>query len=223
VADREHGRPAPATTTRVVGEDWYGLDLSGRTGSQVHYSDLDLTETTSDAGLTFEECVFYDSRFNASVHTGAAFVNCAFTGCSFFGARFVECKLVGSRFDRCTFNQLVVERGDWSFTGLHGADLHTASLTDVRMREADLTAARCDGATVVGVDLSGAWLDKVNFERCDLRRSDLSTLDPATVNLRGAIIGWEQAIVLVTAMGLDVRPDSDIAPPDRSRRRSPSR
>ena len=220
MAERRPDRSGPTTTSRVVGEDWYGLDLSGRTASQVHHSGVDLTETTSDSGLTFDECAFFDCEFNASVHTGAAFVNCAFTGCSFFGARFVECKFVGSKFDRCTYDQLVVERGDWSFTGLPAADLHSASFSDVRMREADLNGARFDGATVVGVDLSGAWLDKVNFERCDLRRSDLSTLDPATVNLRSAIIGWDQAIVIATAMGLDVRPDSDTAPAERPRRRA---
>lgn len=215
MADRRHGHPAPATTSRVVGEDWYALDLSGRAASQVAYSGLDLTETTSTAGLTFEECTFHDCRFNASDHAGAAFVNCTFTGSSFFGARFAACKFVGSMFDRCTFDQLVVEGGDWSFTGLPGADLHSASFTDVRMREVDLTGARLDGATVVGVDLSGAALAKANLERCDLRRSDLSALDPATVNLRAAIIGWEQAITLVAAMGLDVRPDSDTTPATR--------
>jgi uncharacterized protein YjbI with pentapeptide repeats len=219
MADRGQDRRGPVTTERVVGEDWYGLDLSSRTAARVAYSGVDLTETTSDAGLTFEECVFFDSQFNASTHTGAAFLNCAFTGCSFFGARFVECKFVGSKFDRCTYDQLVVERGDWSFVGLSAADLHSASFTDVRMREADLSAARLDGATAVGVDLSGAWLSRTNFERCDLRRSDLSTLDPSSAKLRGAIIGWEQAIVLATTMGLDVRPDADTSPADRPRRR----
>jgi len=219
MADRGPARPTPATTSRVVGEDWYGTDLTGHTAAKVHYSAVDLTETTSDGGMNFEECAFFDCQFNASVHTGAAFVNCVFTGCSFFGARFAECKFVGSRFDRCTFDQLVVERGDWSFTGLPTADLHSASFTDVRMREADLNAVRFDGATVVGVDLSGAWLEKANFQRCDLRRSDLSTLDPSVVNLRGAIIGWEQAIALAASMGLDVRPDSDTTPADRPRRK----
>lgn len=213
-------RAEPATTDRVVGEDWYGLDLTGRTASAVGYSGLDLTETTSTAGLTFEACVFRDVRFNAAEHAGAAFLNCAFTGCTFFAAKFVECKFVGSTFQRCTFDRLVVEHGDWSFTGLAGADLHSASFTGVRMREADLGGARFDGATVVGCDLSGATLAKVSFEHCDLRRSDLSAIDPWRAKLAGAVIGWEQAIVIATAMGLDVRPDSDTSPAARPHRRT---
>jgi fluoroquinolone resistance protein len=41
--------------------------------------------------------------------------------------------------------------------------------------------------------------------RADLRRSDLSALDPETVTLRGAIIGWDQAATIAAALGLDVR------------------
>jgi uncharacterized protein YjbI with pentapeptide repeats len=73
------------------------------------------------------------------------------------------------------------------------------------MREADLTAARCEGATLTGLDLSGAQLAKASFERADLRGSDLSSLDPATVSLRGAIVDWQQAVTVATALGLDVR------------------
>ncbi len=207
MAERRPGQSAPETNERIVGEDWYGLDLSTQSHASVSFVDLDLTETTSTAGLVFEECVFRNARFNASAHTGAAFINCTFSGCNFFGAEFTECKFVGSAFDRSTFDQFVVRGGDWSFVGLPGADLHSAAFTDVRMREADLSGAKCDGATMSGLDLSGAMLEKASFERCDLRRSDLSALDPWTAKLRGAVIGWQQAITLASAMGLDVRPD----------------
>jgi hypothetical protein len=57
---------------------------------------------------------------------------------------------------------VTVERGDWSF-----------------------------------VDLSGA----------DLRGSDLSAVDPREVELAGAQVDVTQAVVLVTTLGLRVRPD----------------
>jgi uncharacterized protein YjbI with pentapeptide repeats len=195
------------TDARVVDEDWYGLELSQQSFAGTTYVDLDLTETTSEAGLVFSDCVFHNTRFNAAGHTGAAFLNCTFGNCSFFGAVFTDCKFVGSSFDKCTFDQLVVKGGDWSFVGLPGADLRGASFTDVRMREADLGGAKCDGATLVGLDLSAATLSKASFERADLRRTDLSALDPWTNPVRGAIIGWQQAVTVAEAMGLDVRPD----------------
>jgi fluoroquinolone resistance protein len=110
-------------------------------------------------------------------------------------------------FDRCTFNLLKVVGGDWSFVGLPGADLRTASFTGVRMREVDLVGARCEGSTLRDDDLSGSWFHRANLSRCDLRGSDVSAVDPLTVELGGAIITFDQAVVLATALGLDVRPE----------------
>ena len=56
-------------------------------------------------------------------------------------------------------------------------------------------------------DLSGAALDGADFTDCDLRGSDLSTLDPGTVRLAGAIIDVQQALTIAQALGLDVRAD----------------
>ena len=77
------------------------------------------------------------------------------------------------------------------------------------MREADLTGARCQGATLRRVDLAGAWLDSADLSGADLRGSDLSAVDPLTVELKGAIVDVDQAIVVAGALGLDVRPDED--------------
>jgi uncharacterized protein YjbI with pentapeptide repeats len=205
VADRAYGRTAPPTSSSVRGEDWYAEDLNGRTEAQVAYVDVDMSETTSASGAVFTDCTFRGVRFNVCSHSGAAFTNCTFSGCVFFGATFTDCKFVGSMFDRCTFDQLTVRGGDWSFAGLPGADLRTATFEDVRMREADLTGARCDGATLRRIDLSGAWLGKASFDRCDLRGSNLSVVDPWSASLRDAIVDWQQAVALASAMGLDVR------------------
>ena len=95
--------------------------------------------------------------------------------------------------------------GDWSFVGLPGADLRNAEFHQVRMREADLTAANCADAVFDDVDLSGALLHRVRFPRADLRGSDLSALDPVNAELAGAIVSPAQATVLVTSLGLKVR------------------
>lgn len=206
VADRKHGIQPPPTNTTVRSEDWYGQDVSGQTHTRVAFVDVDLTEATNQ-GATFAECTFRGVRFNVSRHADAAFLNCTFTRCVFFDATFTNCKLVGSMFDRCTHGLMKVTGGDWSFVGLPGADLRTASFSNVRMREADLTGARCQGATIRRVDLTGAWLHMANLSRCDLRGSDLSSVDPLSVELNGALISADQACVIAANLGLDVRTD----------------
>lgn len=106
-------------------------------------------------------------------------------------------------FDGCSYDLLKVEGGDWSFTGLPGADLRRASFRGVRLREADLTGARCAGVVLRDVDLSGAWTHKADFTGCDLRGSEISSIDPYTGELENA-------------RGLDVRHDYHLrtaAPP----------
>jgi uncharacterized protein YjbI with pentapeptide repeats len=196
---------AASTATEIRQADWYGEDISGQEHPRVAFVGVDLTEVTDD-GAVFTDCTFRDCRFNLSRHTDAAFVNCTFTGCSFFEASFTDCKLVGSRFERCSFDLLRVSGGDWSFVGLRGAVLAKASVVGARMREADLTGARCTQATLRDVDLSGAELHQADLSGADLRGSDLSALDPRTVELAGAQIDVAQAVVLVTAWGLTVRP-----------------
>jgi uncharacterized protein YjbI with pentapeptide repeats len=198
------GEP-PGTETEVRGADWYGDDLSGQEHTRVAFSGVDLSESTDD-GAVFTECTFRDCKFNLSRHTEAAFLNCTFTGCSFFQAEFTDCKVTGSTFERCSFDLMSVVRGDWSFVGLAGADLGRASFA--RLREADLTGVRATGATLRHLDLSGAELHEADLGGADLRGSDLSTVDPRTVGLTGAEIDVGQAVVLVTALGLNVRPDA---------------
>ena len=204
MADRMYGRPAAPTDTTISSANWDSRDLTGERHDSVLFVDVDMTEAEG-TGAVFTDCTFRGVRFNASSHKDGAFLNCTFVRCGFFDATFTGCKFVGSMFDGCTYDLMKVKGGDWSFTGLPGADLRRASFTDVRMREADLTGAQCAGAELRGVDLSGASLHKADFSRCDLRGSDLSSLDPFTVELRRAMIDPYQAIVLATALGLDVR------------------
>ncbi len=204
MADRAHGKPAPDTESTVTAADWYGQVISGQSHTRVAFVDLDMTEVEND-GAVFTECTFRRARFNVSRHSNAAFVNCTFSGCNFFDASFTECKLVGSMFDRCTLDMTRVDGGNWSFVGLPGADLRTATFSSVRMREADLTGARCEGSSFRDVDLSGAWLHRAKFAGCDLRGSDVSALDPLNVEIAGAIVTAEQAIVIAAAFGLDIR------------------
>ena len=73
------------------------------------------------------------------------------------------------------------------------------------LRGADLTGARCQGGVLTDCDLSGAWLLRADLSRRDLRGSDLSALEPENTVLRGAIVHPGQALVIATALGLDIR------------------
>lgn len=204
MADGARGRAAPGTTGEVRSEDWGGQDLSGQRFEAVLLVDVDLSEVTA-TGAAFTDCTFRGARLNVSAWTQSAFTGCTFVRCNLFDARFTDCKLVGSTFESCSLDLLRVSGGDWSYVGLSGADLRSATLDGLRMREADLRGARLQAATLTDCDLSGASWDKADLSRCDLRGSDLSALDPATVQLRGAVIDPQQAMLLAVAMGLDVR------------------
>ena len=69
------------------------------------------------------------------------------------------------------------------------------------------SGARCQGACLRDVDLSGAWLNSADLSRCDLRGSDLSAIEPENVALKGAIITIDQTMTIARALGLDVRVD----------------
>jgi fluoroquinolone resistance protein len=185
-------------------EDWYAEELTDRTYTRCAFSHIDLTEASSRGSL-FTECTFGNVRFNASRHADSAFLRCTFKRCNFFEAEFVDCKMTGSMFHQSTLRPLRVTGGDWSFVGLPGADLRGIAVQGVRMREVDLTGANCADAVFTDVDLSGAQLHSAKFTRSDLRGSDLTALDPATVELTGAVISSTQAIVIVQALGLEIR------------------
>ena len=59
----------------------------------------------------------------------------------------------------------------------------------------------------MNLDLTGALLHNARFAAADLRGSDLSTLDPTAVDLKGALITWKQAVQVAKTLGLNVRPD----------------
>jgi fluoroquinolone resistance protein len=208
MADRIHGRQPRATETEIRDADWDGEDLSGQRHERVAFSAVDMTEVT-DHGAAFSECTFRDCRFNSSAHVDAAFVNCIFTLCTFFDAKFTRCKLVGTVFDGCTFELLEALEGDWSFVGLAHADLRGASFSGTRMREVDLTGARCRGTKFRDVDMSGGITHGADLTGADLRGSALPSLDPASGQLAGAVIDPDQAMVIATLLGLEVRPQSD--------------
>lgn len=197
-------RHAAAIHRTVAGADWEGRTLTDEKHEHVLFTDMDLTEATLQ-GMVFNECTFRRVQFNCSVHRDGAFVNCTFANCSFFETSFTECKLLGSTFDRCTFDLMRVSGGNWAHVGMAGAVLSKASFEGVRLREADLTGAQCIGGVLRECDLTAAWLTGAVLNECDLRGSELAGIEPESVSLRGTIVNVEQAVMIVEALGLEVR------------------
>ncbi|NOP99816.1 MULTISPECIES: pentapeptide repeat-containing protein [Mycolicibacterium] len=203
MAERRYGQTAPETTSAVNGEDWGRRNIEGVGFERVLFVDVDLTESLTN-GASFTECAFRGVRFNASAHSDSAFMNCTFTRCDFFQCVFNSCKMVGSMFDGCSFDLMKVEKGDWSFTGLPGANLQGTRFSGVRLREADLTHARCACADFLDCDLSASWFHGADFADANLIGSNLTGLDPLTTALNRASVDQTQAVVLVEALGLQV-------------------
>lgn len=198
--------PRPTTDSTIKDGDWSGEDVSDEIHERVLFQDPDFSEATGHC-TQFTDCTFRSGTFDAARFSDGAFENCTFVRCSFFGTEFTECKFIGTVFNDCDLAQLRVTGGNWSFVGLPAADLRRASFDGARMREVDLTGALCAGGVLTNCDLSGASWDRADVSRCDLRGSDLSSLMPLGVRLRGAIVGWEQAMAVAINLGLDVRPD----------------
>jgi uncharacterized protein YjbI with pentapeptide repeats len=204
MAERRHGTPPPPTEATIRPADREFDDLDGESFRRVLFLDVDLSEMV-DRGSTFVECTFRGVRFNCSVHTDAAFVNCTFTRCALFDSTFTGCKLTGSMFDGCTYGALKVSGGDWSFAGFPGADLRGSRFTGVRMREVDFVGANLENAVLRDCDLSASWFHQARLGGCDLRGSDLTVLNLDTARYASAVIDHGQAATVAAAFGFDVR------------------
>jgi uncharacterized protein YjbI with pentapeptide repeats len=192
--------------TAYAGDDWWGEELADRAYVRCRFADVDLTEATMRS-VRFEECQFFNVRFNASQNTDCALLRCTFRRCNLYDSRWQGCKLVGSAFDECELRPLTVMGGDWSFVNLATADLRGVVFRDVRMREADLTGANLTDATLSHVDLSGAQLAKVKLGKADLRGSDVSALNPRACEIADTVVDPDQTIIIALALGFTVRDD----------------
>ena len=111
-------------------------------------------------------------------------------------------------FDECTFDQLRVDGGNWSIVGPPRRRPAPRVVHRAELREANLTGARLRGAKLTKCDLRSAMWSRADVSACDLRGSDIDSLDPNEVMIGGAVVTWEQAVVLARNLRLDVRSGS---------------
>ena len=90
-------------------------------------------------------------------------------------------------------------------SSLRGAKLRNVTFENCVLDDADVTAAEIRETRFDGCTLHRVLIDGVRMRSVDLRGSDLSALDPRQVELRGAVVTYEQALALAAALGLDIR------------------
>ena len=134
------------------------------------------------SGTTFTGVEFVDVDMTEATGTGVVFEGCVFRGVSLNCTVFVDAAFVNCVFVR--------------------SNLFQASFTRSKLVGSRFDRCRFDQLAVTGGDWSF-----VGLAGADLRGSDLSAVDPLTTEIRGAIITWEQASTIATALGLDVRPE----------------
>jgi fluoroquinolone resistance protein len=140
VADRKHGRPAPATDSVV--RNWDDADPSGQTYTRVLFIDSDLTEVANQGGV-FE------------------------TRCKLMGSMFDDCTYNLLKVEGGDWSFVGLPGADLRGTELTGTRLREADLTALRaagatMRDVDLSGAWLHSADLSGCDLRGSDLSTVD-------------------------------------------------------------
>lgn len=171
-------------------------------------------------GATFESCRFYDSDADLS---------CDFSFADMRRTRFEACDLTTATLRRIRAWGIVVKRCQASGASFREADfalgtggfpnalfedcnLAYADFSGTDLRECAVTRCRLvhgiwEYASLAGADLRGSALDNIEargaqFAGADLRGASFNNLDPRIVDLTGARVDADQALLLLTALGI---------------------
>ena len=162
--------------------------------------------------VVFKSCVFEDVDFSRCTFTEVKFMGCRFISCSMERCwlnrcDFISCSAPGLSFQKGRFTSVLLAESQMRYT-----EFSEASIRDLRARKTNL-------AESLWHDVS---LKRSAFESCDLTRADvfrtpllgidLSTCDISGIivsntfrELRGCIVGPEQAVQLAGLLGIQVK------------------
>ena len=114
--------------------------------------------------------------------------------------------MTGTTFEDCNCTAFRLNAGDWSYTMIQELDLHGVELADINFEGADLSRANFDKSTLLRCSFRGSNLSGASFRNADLRGSCLSQTNLLDMNLKGAKIDLEQAVLLAGALGAVYEP-----------------
>ncbi len=168
-------------------------DLSGAKFSGSDLSGADFT------GATLNGADFRGATLAAASLEGATCMNADFTGADLTELRASE----GGNFSKCTFvkatgfesmwQDAILDRADFSFSKMQGADFTRASLQQATMAAADMKHAR-----FMKADLQQARLVVMNLFEASFEKADLTGADLSGSNMYGA--EFLDAIIVGTVM-----------------------
>jgi len=111
----------------------------------------------------------------------------------------------GSVFNECTFRRARFNALVHNGTAFVNCTFVSCNFFDSRFTECKLVGSMFDGCQFDHIQVvDGDW-SFAGLPGADLRRSDLSALEPEHVRLKGVIITIDKTIVMAEALGLEVR------------------
>ncbi|WP_094751475.1 Qnr family pentapeptide repeat protein [Psychromonas sp. CD1] len=191
---------------------FYGCDFSHANLRDTQFIHCKFLESGSDHGCKFE---YSDLR-------DASFKDCQISMANFYGANcfaieFRNCDLKGANFLKTSFVNHISQNAYFCSAYITGCNLSYANFTHQCMEKCDLFENRWIGANLQGASFKGSNLSRsefaadswglFNLQDCDIRYSDLYSLDLRRVNLSGVkICAWQQE-QLLSPLGLIIYPD----------------
>ena len=148
---------------------------------------------------------WYGQHLSGQVHTRVDFVDLDLTETESRGSVFTECV-----FRRAKFNCSVHNEAAFVNCTFRSCDFFETQFIECKLVGSNFEGCSFDLMYVEGgnwshVGLAGADLHRAELADRNLRGSDLSSVEPRAMDLRGAIITIDQALVIAHAPGLDVR------------------
>lgn len=159
-------------------------------------------ERCSFVGANLQKASFYDCTF-----MGCDLSNANLTGAYFARTRLEDCKLEGAQLTDAIVRSSRFVRCQCRYVGFGGAKLEGVTLSGCDMREAFMNEVRLRRST----RFESCSLVRADFFRTPLKGTDLSTCDISGImvsdtrsELRGAIIGVEQAVDVALMLGVRI-------------------
>ena len=219
-----------AVAERVFeGTDFTAAELEGVTFDSCDFVDV-LFRRTELADARFHRCSFFRAEPAASCDfTFANLRDAVFERCDMTTAVMQNVRAYGLTMEGCVAGGIDFSGADFTlgrsgaeglasaaFTGCNmpwadftGATLSNCKLTSCRLMEAIFNQATLAQADLSGSDICGIEAHGLTLVGADLRGTTFNNLDLRVTDLTGARLRPEQALMLLTPLGIEIDMDDD--------------
>ncbi len=162
--------------------------------------DGSLVERVRLAGSQFGSATWKDVRF-----TGCDLANVRAHRIELLRVEFVDCRLTGFSTGALKWQDVLIQNGDLRYSQFREASFRHCEFEGCDWQDADLQNADLSGAIFRSCKLARADLHGANLQDTDLRTSEVEGMLIGMGDLRGAIVGPVEAMVLARVLGLQIR------------------